>query len=716
MTTSSANSCVVNREVDAASNLVGEGGTDDPSTVKVGDMYVIARTVNEVNELVSSVKDPVGTPGGKVESTAFSYDGRGNRTGSVTTTVTGKKTHTVASSVFVYDGADQLTSTTGPDGTALWVRDGVGRALSVTEDGVVSHRLFDGFTVVADGDTQVVTGPDGQVVGETTTTSTTRGKNTSTSVTSVDVLTDVLGSAVATASGGVISADLQLFGDFGDLLTTKKPSASKTNTVTGFTGQVSTAGVVEFASRTFDPATRVWLQDDSFRGTTTRASSLNRYAYVEGAPESFVDVLGFYRARAAVRAQALAASQAAYDAAVAAYEAVVAEQARVHDRSVSNAHQQARLFQREVGQIQAQAASQQASAQWAREQAAQAVAAAEAAAAAAKKPWWDKATTWVSDHKAEIVGAVVGTVVGVVVFSACAAATVGAGSVGCAVLAGAAGGAAGGAVTGGMQYVEHTPADQRSVGGFLVSTGKSAVVGAVLGAAGGALGAGVGAVGGAVFGRIGSTAVGGAVRGALRPVTSAIAKPFTALATGVDDALRPLLAEGGSLGGLGTGFRTVAGGIDNAAATATNSVRTAITNTRSAINAVNWADDTGSIQIGRAATAANTKVNGVEIKALLGSDGDLVVLGRLDDTLVAQAWDGHVVLNTPAWNMDVNDAFLSGVVAQGRSVYLASPIEGNLVQAAGPRAGEPTVYARELEQLLAAGYRHVGDYMIPPGG
>jgi len=50
---------------DAASNLVGEGGTDDPSTVKVGDMYVIARTVNEVNELVSSVKTPVGTPGGE---------------------------------------------------------------------------------------------------------------------------------------------------------------------------------------------------------------------------------------------------------------------------------------------------------------------------------------------------------------------------------------------------------------------------------------------------------------------------------------------------------------------------------------------------------------------------------------------------------------------------------------------------------------------------
>ena len=39
---------------------------------------------------------------------------------------------------------------------------------------------------------------------------------------------------------------------------------------------------------------------------------MNRYAYVEGAPESFVDVLGFYRARAAVRAQKVAALQAAF--------------------------------------------------------------------------------------------------------------------------------------------------------------------------------------------------------------------------------------------------------------------------------------------------------------------------------------------------------------------------------------------------------------------
>ena len=89
---------------------------------------------------------------------------------------------------------------------------------------------------------------------------------------------------------------------------------------------------------------------------------MNRYAYVEGAPESCVVVLGFYRARAAVRAQALAAAQAAYDAALKAYTQLV-----------SNTHMQARLFAREMGQIQAAAAQRAASEAWVRDAAARKV-------------------------------------------------------------------------------------------------------------------------------------------------------------------------------------------------------------------------------------------------------------------------------------------------------------------------------------------------------
>ncbi len=113
------------------------------------------------------------------------------------------------------------------------------------------------------------------------------------------------------AFDGVICADLALYGDFGDSLTDPK-----TATVTGFTGKTETAGLVEFAARSYDPVSRLWVQDDRVRGTTVQASTLNRYAYVQGAPESFVDVLGFFRAAAALQAQQLAAFNAALESAL----------------------------------------------------------------------------------------------------------------------------------------------------------------------------------------------------------------------------------------------------------------------------------------------------------------------------------------------------------------------------------------------------------------
>ncbi len=77
-----------------------------------------------------------------------------------------------------------------------------------------------------------------------------------------------------------------------------------------------------------------------------------------------------------------------------------------------------------------------------------------------------------SDHKAEIVGAVVGTVVGL----GCEVATAGAGSLGCAAL----GGAVGNMVTYGMK----TPTDQWTAGGFLTSGATGAAAGKVLAAGG----------------------------------------------------------------------------------------------------------------------------------------------------------------------------------------------------------------------------------------
>jgi len=102
-----------------------------------------------------------------------------------------------------------------------------------------------------------------------------------------------------------------------------------------------------------------------------------------------------------------------------------------------------------------------------------------------------------------------------------------------------------------------------------------------------------------------------------------------------------------------------------------------------------------------------------EAAELLGNADDVVVLGRQADTAIAKGWDGHVVLDTPNWSLELNDAFIQGAIDQGRTIYLASPTTGNLVQTAGQFAGQPAIYARELNMLREAGYVRVGDYMVP---
>ena len=286
---------------DAASNLVFEAVSEDLSTSKKNDGYTVTRSVNAINQLTSSVMDPSVMPASKTETTAYSYDARGNRAQALTTTTSGNKTKTVSDVVYTYDGRDLVSSVAGGDTDIEYNRDGVGRALEVTEDGGTRTRLYDGLAIVRDGDTTLTRGPAGAVLFEATSVTSGKGKKATTSIQTLDVLSDLLGSAVSTATDGVISADLALFGDFGDLLTD-----TSLDTVTGFTGQVDTAGLLEFASRSYDIGSRVWVQDDRYRGTVARASSLNRYAYVEGAPETYVDVLGFFRAAAALRAQQLA--------------------------------------------------------------------------------------------------------------------------------------------------------------------------------------------------------------------------------------------------------------------------------------------------------------------------------------------------------------------------------------------------------------------------
>jgi hypothetical protein len=75
---------------------------------------------------------------------------------------------------------------------------------------------------------------------------------------------------------------------------------------------------------------------------------------------------------------------------------------------------------------------------------------------------------------------------------------------------------------------------------------------------------------------------------------------------------------------------------------------------------------------------------------------------------------GHFVLDLPAaqWSLAVNDALINATIKARQTVYLGSPTTAkNLFDDAAQRA---TVFGRELQQFLDAGYKRVGDYLYPP--
>ena len=160
------------------------------------------RSVNAINQVTSVVEDPYQLPSVHTTTTAYSYDARGNRTSEVTTRATGNATHILGKVSNVFDSMDLLASTTDAgsnmnsakdDSTTAWVRDGAGRALSVGVNGATRQRTYDGLALVSDGATALTRDPSGGVLTEATTKTVLTGKTATTTTSSVDVLTDVLG-------------------------------------------------------------------------------------------------------------------------------------------------------------------------------------------------------------------------------------------------------------------------------------------------------------------------------------------------------------------------------------------------------------------------------------------------------------------------------------------------------------------------------------------
>ncbi|MFF3967868.1 RHS repeat-associated core domain-containing protein [Streptomyces griseorubiginosus] len=86
------------------------------------------------------------------------------------------------------------------------------------------------------------------------------------------------------------------------------------------------------------------------------------------------------------------------------------------------------------------------------------------------------------------------------------------------------------------------------------------------------------------------------------------------------------------------------------------------------------------------------------------------VIGRLPDTSVGGQWPGYAKLVADPWNLAKNDAWIQTIINQRGSVYVASPTKGTYWNV---ERQEPSVFAREIQQLLQAGYRWKGDYLVP---
>ncbi|MGW3124577.1 hypothetical protein ACWDBW_47065 [Streptomyces sp. NPDC001107] len=86
------------------------------------------------------------------------------------------------------------------------------------------------------------------------------------------------------------------------------------------------------------------------------------------------------------------------------------------------------------------------------------------------------------------------------------------------------------------------------------------------------------------------------------------------------------------------------------------------------------------------------------------------VIGRLPDTAVGGQWPGYAKLVADPWNLPKNDARIQTVINQRGTVYVASPTKGTYWDS---ERKAPTVLAREIQQLLQAGYRWKGDYLVP---
>jgi len=126
----------------------------------------------------------------------------------------------------------------------------------------------------------------------------------------------------------------------------------------------------------------------------------------------------------------------------------------------------------------------------------------------------------------------------------------------------------------------------------------------------------------------------------------------------------------------------------------------------------------GAYSIDWGAAAAESTATGTILTdwTTSGVGETMAVIGRQTDTAAAKGWPGYEILDLRGndWSLARNDQWVESVISRKMPVYVGSNTTwSNLWDAA---AGRATVFGRELQQFLSAGYTWDGWTLVPPGG
>jgi RHS repeat-associated protein len=241
-------------------------------------------TYDAAGELTKEVKTRPGLLGISTNTaTNYTYDGNGNRTRMQTGS---------AVTDYTYTADDRLAGIDQGLREVAYEYDGLGRALTETVWSLLElqsevEQVWDGMVVVAQNSAAGTTSLVRDVLGDVAV------QSTPGLLGATDTrwgLTDRLGSTIGQAQGSKVG-QLAEYSDWG------VPTFDTLgwNSETGYTGELgdTTAGLVNFYVRSYDPSAGSWLQADPYRGTLTDPETLGRYGYVTGNPTTLTDAFGY---------------------------------------------------------------------------------------------------------------------------------------------------------------------------------------------------------------------------------------------------------------------------------------------------------------------------------------------------------------------------------------------------------------------------------------